>query len=387
MNLQPQTMTNRHSNVAAIATNFYCRCRSQGVPFEGFVSVSQSLLIHQFRMWPTRDPLSTKKTRPRSATRQRMTEIHVLIVTAGDSPLLSRTLQSIANAEQPANFASVVVVDTRSGSDTRSICQQACPSLRTRYVVSNTDNKSDALNHILATLPSDALVIFSDDDIRFSPQALTAYAKAAEQSPQGMYFGGPFACEYEAAPSPALLSLLPVAAVGWTPHPQAFNPRRDVFLGFNWAAFNSDIQRLGGFDRNWGPGSPTGAIGQDINMQRRLRDAGMRGQFVEDALVHHFVSADRCTTQWAYQRARRNGINYGVARRERSIADIALSHWKFTLQLFANTAARVLTAPIPDSGIHIRARYRQQKALGYFNGFRLPPRNAMQASQAITRAA
>jgi GT2 family glycosyltransferase len=299
-----------------------------------------------------------------------MIEIHVLIVTAGNGSLLSRTLQSIAESEQPTNFASVIVIDTRCDSATRKVCERQSQNIRTQYVASATENKSDALNQALATLPSDSLVIFSDDDIRFTPQTLTAYAKPAACIARGVYFGGPFICDYEAPPPPAMLPLLPVTAVGWTPHPQAFNPRRDTFLGFNWAAFNSDIQSLGGFDRNWGPGSPSGAIGQDINMQRRMRDAGMTGQLVEDALVHHFVSADRCTTQWAYQRARRNGVNYGVARRERSVTDIALSHWKFTLQLFANTAARLLTAPLPDSGIHIRARYRQQKAIGYFKAFR-----------------
>jgi GT2 family glycosyltransferase len=310
-----------------------------------------------------------------------MTEMYVLIVTAGDSSLLSRTLQSLAECERPSGFASVVVVDTKSDPATREVCEQRRSSLQTRYLPSRTENKSEALNEALATLPSHSLVIFSDDDIRFTHQTLTAYAQAASQSPDGVYFGGPFVCDYEATPRPAVLQLLPLTAVGWTPHPQAFNPRRDTFIGFNWAAFNSDIQSVGGFDRNWGPGSPTGAIGQDINMQRRMREAGMTGQLVEKALVHHFVSADRCTTEWAYQRARRKGLHYGVARRERSVTDIALSHWKFTLQLFANTAARLLTAPLPDSGIHIRARYRQQKAIGYFKGFRIQPK------QVVTHAA
>lgn len=304
-------------------------------------------------------------------TRHRMSEIYVLIVTSGNSALLSRTLQSIADSDLPENFAGVVVVDEKSSPQARHACESAQDRIAVRYEASSLGSKSESLNQSLTSIPTNALVVFSDDDIRFSPQTLKAYAVAAREARSGTFFGGPFVCDYESTPPRSVIPLLPVAVVGWTPQSHAFDPYRDSFLGFNWAAYSGDVQRLGGFDPALGPGSPTGAIGQDINMQRRMREAGMRAQFVEDALVHHYVPASRCSPEWAYQRARRNGLQYGTQRRERSVSDIALSHWKFTLQLFASTATRVLTSPIPASRFHIRARYRQQKALGYFKGFRV----------------
>ncbi len=310
-----------------------------------------------------------------------MTDIYLMIATAGRAELLARTLSSVADCRKPANFSGVVVVENGPACGSELICQQDYGDLPVQYLWSATPNKSHALNFALEAIPDDSLIIFSDDDIRFSPKTLVAYQQAAQLAPQDTFFGGPLGCDYETKPYAWVLPYLPLSATGWYPDPVAFDTKSDRFMGCNWAAFSRDVKRLGGFDPNYGPGSPTGATGQEANMQRRMYAAGMRSQLLSDALVYHYVPTDRCSIDWAVNRARRNGICRGIDRRERAVAEIAISHWGNTVRLLTSTATKWLTSPLPESWLHFHARYRQQKALGYFTGFRTEP------SQPIRRAA
>ena len=72
-----------------------------------------------------------------------------------------------------------------------------------------------------------------------------------------------------------------------------------LYLGCNWAAFTGDLRAAGGFDANFGPGSPTGATGQEAEMQERLLARGVRQVDVPDALVWHYVPEERSTLRVA----------------------------------------------------------------------------------------
>lgn len=306
-----------------------------------------------------------------------MKEMHLLIATAGRADLLGSTLRSIASCEIPASLASVIVIENGPACGSELVCRQSYGDLNVRYMWTSEPNKSRALNTAMEQISDQSLIIFSDDDIRFTPKTLVAFEHAASTAASNKYFGGPFGCDYDVVPPPWILPYLPLSAIGWQPNEATFDACNGSFLGFNWAAYCHDIKRLGGFDPNFGPGSPTDATGQESNMQRRMRAAGMTPQLVPNAHVFHFVPANRCSIDWAVHRARRNGISRGVAYRNRSVAEIALNLWGYSIGLLTSTAAKVLTSPIPDSRLHFHARYRQQKALGYFNGFRAEPTTAM----------
>jgi len=302
-----------------------------------------------------------------------MNEMHLLIATAGRADLLGSTLRSLAACDIPASLASVIVIENGPACGSELVCRQSYGDLNVRYAWTPEPNKSLALNTALQQIPDHSLIVFSDDDIRFTPKTLVAFEQSAANAAPNKFFGGPFGCDYEVAPPPWILPYLPLSAIGWQPNEKTFDPRSGSFLGFNWAAYCYDIKRLGGFDPNFGPGSPTGATGQESNMQRRMRAAGMTAQLVPDAHVFHFVPANRCSIDWAVHRARRNGISRGVAYRNRSVPEIALNLWGYSIGLLTSTAAKALTRSIPDSRLHFHARYRQQKALGYFSGFRTEP--------------
>lgn len=232
--------------------------------------------------------------------------IHVIIPTAGRPELIDRTLASLAACRKPAGYQGAVVVENGHPCGAEAIVAACDSRSGIRYLHVSEGNKSAALNAALATLES-GLVVFFDDDVRLHPDVLVAYAEAAAEWRERAYFGGLCGVDYEERPPAWLLPYLPVSARG-------FDPRRKngaFYLGFNWAAYVEEVREAGGFDPRFGPGSPTGATtGDETVMQQRLLKRGARPVHVVRAVVWHHVPRDRCTPEWLFQRARREGRSH-----------------------------------------------------------------------------
>lgn len=243
--------------------------------------------------------------------------VRVVIATAGPAPHLARTLEAVGQGALPGEFVETVVVENGSGRSAEGAVAGAPASLRARHIHVERANKSNALNAALATI-SGGLVIFFDDDIEPHPLAVVAYARAAEASGRGAFFGGSCIPHYEERPPDWLRSFFPPSARGLDlrrrPHA--------AFLGFNWAAFVEDIKAVGGFDPSMGPGSVSGALGDETNMQERLLAAGGRKRNVPEAVVRHYIPADRCTVDWALGRFYQQGVARGLAARRRNARDV-----------------------------------------------------------------
>lgn len=230
----------------------------------------------------------------------------VLIATSGQRPdLLRRTLASLAESEMPGGYVETVVIENGSRGATSDIVAEFEATLDVRYIFVDRANKSHALNCALDSVV-DGLILFHDDDIRLADDYLHCYQQAADTNGPGHYFGGPVICDYDVAPPDWLKPLLPNSARDWTPSTQA-EATKSPFLGCNWAAFYADIRANGGFDTNYGPGSPTNSVGQETNMQRRLKDGGAAPIYLPEARVWHYVPESRCNWQWSRQRARKAG--------------------------------------------------------------------------------
>ena len=192
--------------------------------------------------------------------------------------------------------------------------RDAAPDLQARYLFEPVGNKSLALNAALAQI-DDGLVVFLDDDVRVVPSLLEAYAAAARRAGPRQFFGGPVTPDYEEAPPDWLIEFLPLSARGWHPDDPVQTTTRPFFLGFNWAAFASDLRRVGGFSERFGPGSEAG-VGDEADIQRRLVTAGLKALCVPQALVYHWVPRDRCSPAWALERAYRTGVRNGLLKQD-----------------------------------------------------------------------
>lgn len=229
--------------------------------------------------------------------------LYVLLATTSRPQLLARTLESLAQCHKPDNFRAVVVVENGPRGDAETIVARCGADLATHYEYLARANKSAALNHALKAI-GDSLVLFMDDDIRAHPALLCAYASAARGMVCGQFYGGPVGVDYEEAPPDWLLDYLPASARGWSLDSglSIIDDNSVFFMGCNWAAFTSDIRTAGGFNPDYGPGSPTGRTGQETDMQRRLRESGVEKVYVPDARVWHYVPGERCSQEWALKR-------------------------------------------------------------------------------------
>lgn len=238
----------------------------------------------------------------------------VLIPTHGRPTLLERTVDSVLACAPPADrTVRLIVVENggRLGAEAL-LAGKAGTWLRPEYRYHERPNKSEALNSVLGEL-GDCLIVFFDDDIRVVPDILVHYAQAAGSDHAGIFFGGGVKIDYEVPPPEWLVKYLPTSAKGWHPPPDpaaGITPRM-AFLGFNWAAFSSDLLDVGGFDNRFGPGGLTGGTGQERGMQIALREAGVRSRYVHDAVVWHYVPQSRCNPKWALGRSYRHGITLG----------------------------------------------------------------------------
>jgi GT2 family glycosyltransferase len=235
-------------------------------------------------------------------------------------------------------------------------------------------NKSHALNKVLETL-DDGLALFLDDDVRLSPGTLCAYAEASSKADTRTFFGGPTGVDYEEEPGEWIKAYLPTSARGW--HPQNHQEAREgSFLGFNWAAFVSSIKQTGGFNENRGPG--TISTGQENEMQRRLRKAGLQPYYVPDALVWHYVPQDRCSPAWIIDRAYKHGIAKGRYIRSRTHQANAAwmrlaKRWGYhaivTKDLVESLVRAELATLQQDERKRFHTRYKASKQKGVMKGY------------------
>jgi len=147
-----------------------------------------------------------------------------------------------------------------------------------------------------------------------------------------------------------------------------------LFLGFNWAAHSQDLRRVGGFDPNFGPGSPTGARGQESNMQLRLQASNVRPQYVADAMVWHFVPESRCSVEWSldrvYQHAVESGLRSGEGTRTGVPMLFGIPRWRVRelAGLYWSLALAVICG---SRKARYRARLGINRHLGFLKGLRI----------------
>ena len=298
--------------------------------------------------------------------------VTVVIPTHGRPDLIVRTLRELAKCDLPVGYRGCVVAENGGKHGVEAFVKTADPRLKVRYLYHERGNKSACLNAAMADV-TDGLVVNFDDDVRPGKTVLTDYAAAAEKHGPGCWLAGPTDVDYEAAPPRWLAKRLPKSAVGWNPKHLAGGGKilRPKALGFNWAAWAQDLHAAGGYDPNFGPGSPTGATGQERDMQNKLLNAGKVGRFVPTARVWHWVPAERCSPEWMYHRAYKNGLSSG-RRSETKRLTVFGRDPRLELQL---TRAKILAFRVARNPAHgertkFGTRLKVQKLKGFSEGIK-----------------
>ncbi|MGA2443477.1 MAG: glycosyltransferase [Tepidisphaeraceae bacterium] len=298
----------------------------------------------------------------------------VNIATSGRPDLLGHTLNSLGECQLPAGYKETVVIENGTRAGLEEVVRSARAQLNARYMHVAQGNKSAALNAALETV-GDCLVFFTDDDVRLAPLTLRAYAEAAQRCGARHFFGGPASAEYDVPPPQWLREFLPFSAIGWERSPDAHDandqPGKSAkFLGFNWAAFAGDLRAAGGFNPDFGPGSPTGSTGQETEMQRRLLSRGLIAVYVPQARVWHYVPKDRCTPAWALERIYRNGIQDGLFARPGNSKFSILPPWWITSRYLKGILKAWMWSLSSRPERRFKAKYRRRYDCGLVHGIR-----------------
>jgi glycosyltransferase involved in cell wall biosynthesis len=258
----------------------------------------------------------------------------VLIATHDRPVYLEETLRQMVQQGQAHGISRIVVIENGEKSGAELICGKISSEIPILYHFYPDANKSAALNYGLRFC-GDGLVFMTDDDVILSDALFSEYRRVETLQTHGRFYAGPTYPIYDQEPESWIVSVLPGSAKGWTLEAGKFGPD-DVAMGFNWAAYKRDLVEIGGFNPDFGPGSNTGATGQESNMQRRLVEKGVEAVYLPQANVGHRVPYNRCNYEWLLARAKRQGIEYGIRRtvnNPNKITKLMLGQYFLTLRL------------------------------------------------------
>lgn len=272
--------------------------------------------------------------------------------------MLRRMLDSIVAADYPAELNEIIVVENGSHLSEELVGSYA-EALPISYQHHIVGNKSKALNTALAPLPKDALIVFFDDDIRIDQHVIQRFVELAGKFGPGHFFGGGLRADYEVQPPASILPYLPRSARDYDlaeniDHKKL--PGYYEFLGPNWACFKSDLDTAGGFSPDFGPGSKSGARGQETDAQYRMVQNGCVAVAVGNAKVDHWVPQKFISEDWVVERIFLSSIHLGQEK----------SSLLKSIGLLVKLQFSLLQYLLGNKGIG--PRYRIAKAAGYFKG-------------------
>ncbi len=204
----------------------------------------------------------------------------------------------------------VVVVN---GKDCESVYEkynQANTSENCSIIRSPLKGKSNALNYYLQTVAdANLFFIFTDDDILFPKEVVVKYINAVEEQGEGYFYGGGVDVVREKRLYDNREKYYPKSITGLSEKELVEHKR---FLGCNWGAFAKDIKLAGFFNPLYGPGSITGAVGQERVMMNDLKTLGILPYPIRDARVTHIAPEESGSKEWLHNRIYRQGVFYGL---------------------------------------------------------------------------
>src|ERR1041385_1044086 len=276
----------------------------------------QSLPPHGSEAWPRGRPLIT-----------------VAICTRNRSALLGEAVRSVL--PQLDDQSEVLIVENASTDDTPAVTAAlAAQYSGVRVWRENELGLSVARNTALRQARGD-YVIFLDDDATVRPGWLAAYRQffSAPPSPRAVVAGGGGVPRFEATPP----FWFPIEA-----HTYAFSsssrpyPPESGPWGGNSGLHRDTILALGGFSTALGrKGSGLGAH-EETELYQRVHRAGLEIWWLTDAVIDHFVPANRVTLAFLCRSQFATG---------RSAANIRLSQMAEARGRSCFRLGRVLLAP------------------------------------------
>lgn len=230
--------------------------------------------------------------------------VDLAICTWNRVDLLQKTLDSIRRLIVPYQVQlRVVIVNNGSSDATESLLKEftADPEFTKRHNVLLLDEDrrghTFARNKAIENLDSD-LLIWTDDDVSLDAFLVQSYVEFADANPSLAFFGGKIEPDFETTPESwitenwdKLKGCFATRDLGESAMP--FTKDRLPY-GANFA-IRTDIQKAFPFDVQLGRRGAEVHGEDELEMMRRVLDAGYSGSWVPNAQVDHFIDSSRMT--------------------------------------------------------------------------------------------
>lgn len=227
--------------------------------------------------------------------------VSITICTWNRADLLARTLQSMTLLNVPNGLDwEIVVVDNNSTDQTKQVIEQAAKVLPVRRVHEPQQGHSFARNTAVAAARGE-LLIWTDDDVRVEPDWMWEFLKAAAAEPMTKFWGGTVLPDFESKPPAWVhenweISSRIYALRDWKGAVPVVDLKHLPF-GANFA-IRTDAQRRYGFDVNFGRKGSEMRGFDEVDVFRRMLDAGEVGTWWVPARLHHFIPTSRLTLDY-----------------------------------------------------------------------------------------
>jgi glycosyltransferase involved in cell wall biosynthesis len=240
--------------------------------------------------------------------------VTVLLATRNRSELLQITLASLAALDWPRNDLQVVIADNGSTDHTASVVRawrSAASPLRLDYLYVPEPGKSRAVNAAILRAAGDP-ILFTDDDVVLERHWVAA-SVAALADTGTEFVVGRIRPRFEVPPpewlAPSLYGVVGIPDNGGTRHLIRRSLNEHIMaLGGNMGVRRPALDRLGGLCEELGKRERGLQTGEDHEFFERMLDRGFSGVYEPNAVVEHWVPANRLTRayfmRWSYQNGR-----------------------------------------------------------------------------------
>jgi glycosyltransferase involved in cell wall biosynthesis len=246
-----------------------------------------------------------------------MCDLSVVITTYNRAAWLRDTLMSLARVRCDLKWETVVVANNCT-DDTRQVVLDARSTFPAplHYLFERTPGKYSALNSGIER-SAGAIIVNTDDDVTL-PVDWLDQAVAGLDRYQCDFVGGPVYPTWEASPPDwidareAMCGKV-LALQDHGPEPREYG--RDGIswpLGVNVAYRRDAFTRAGLFDGRLGRVAGTLRNQSQREWHLRARRAGLRGMYIPQMFVHHFVAAERLTRRYFYDWFYWHGISRAI---------------------------------------------------------------------------
>ena len=288
----------------------------------------------------------------------------VLIATRDRAESLARTLASLAMQRTDGLAYEVLVVDNGSLDETKRVLDRFSTELPLVALEERRTGKNCALNRALGHARG-RLLVFTDDDVRLSPDWLAALVAASHRHPRASVFGGPIEPAFPPG-TPAWIRSpdFPLASEAFGALPaQSEGESAALPYGANLAIRSGVFETLR-FDERIGPSGATSyAQGSEYELLSRLRAQGERFVHVPAARVVHVLEPHQIEVEWLLGRAERVGRGSARVKRKR----VPRTFWGWA-PLYGRLAQATFRAWL-GRGLPEPARFARAQRMHYWRGY------------------